>query len=174
MKRFCQRGNEAYPLSELQAAALLPQVKRVFEASKSMMDNGLEVIKESEEWPYLTSFSPNELLEKGAQTTFYKLPFFFGHKWGNGQSSDWENQDDSWREKFVQLANNKGLMVGKGYQGFHKRPPSRCRKIGNLENSRRAAKCTILLHHPLLRGSKLLLNQVISALGELGRTVPKF
>jgi hypothetical protein len=53
-------------------------------------------------------------------------------------------------DEFVAALHAEGLPIDRGFRGFVGRPSRRCRKVGDLTHSRRAAETTIVLHHPIL------------------------
>ena len=54
------------------------------------------------------------------------------------------------REQFLTAAQELGLPLDAGFRGFARRGSSRCRSLGDLQHARKAAECTVVLHHPIL------------------------
>ena len=138
MKIFGNRGNEAFPLSQLQAAALLPQLKTLDQKNKQRRSAVDLLIAETAEIPNLQGLG--EFLKNENRTpTFYKLPWLL-----DDVRSNWTRSD------FVKAIQAEGIAIDVGFRGFMRRSPRRCTQIGPLTNSRVAAQQTILLHHPVL------------------------
>ena len=146
-----ERGNDAYPFSALQAAALLPQLDLLAEFNSLRLKNSkrirdalmgskvFSVLKQ----PRNDQWSP----------AFYKYPLLVK-----------EGFD---RQSIIAQLRRLGVPADSGFRGFTKRSKRRCDRIGSLENSSRAASQTILLHHPVLLGCDELIEQIIAALKQL-------
>ena len=131
------RGNEAFPLSELQAAVLRPQLRKLDELNRQRLSS--------------VALLRKRLGEKGAlrwapassgqvSSAYFKLGAFL-----EPQTVD--------REAWVAEAVRNGVPVGSGFRGFYRRSARRCRQVGELVNSRRASERTVLMHHPALLGT---------------------
>ena len=129
---FCERGNHAFPLSEIQAALLLPQLEMLGERN-SMRRRSFEILQA--ETADLTQLTPLRA-EAGNQTTYYKVP--------------WLLCGDVSREEIIRAAQAQGVALDSGFRGFVRRSARRCRHADSLDHSRRAAESTLLLHHPVL------------------------
>ena len=176
-KIFSERGNLAFPLSELQAAVLLPQLDRLEERNAQRQEsvnlllsrtNGLQGLsragegkdkqpenlaqgKKAEAQPKRES---SELPDPENQRVYYKLAWRF----------EQEHFHPVNREDFLAAAEAEGLPIGSGFRGFTRRSQRRCRKVGNLEHSERAAEQTVLLHHTALLAPPATVHQVANAL----------
>jgi dTDP-4-amino-4,6-dideoxygalactose transaminase len=135
-KIFCERGNHAFPLSELQAAVLSPQITLLAEQNRRRLDNVARLRAALDDVPELV---PVSVLERGT-------PSYYKHAWRLAAA------DTHKRDMFLGHAQRLGLEIGAGFKGFGRRSARRCRRVGTLENSARAAEQTILLHHPVLLG----------------------
>jgi perosamine synthetase len=125
------RGNLAYPLSQLQAAALLPQLqmldglhrqrqhraRRFYERLVKAAEFGLPA------W------------EADGSPAFYKVPFTLTSRS---------------RDSFCLAAQQAGIPLFPGFRGFTTRSARRCRVPFELVNSRQLAAHTVLLHHAAL------------------------
>lgn len=131
-KIFCERGNNAFPLSELQAAVILPQLDQL-EPRNQLRIKRLQKLRGRLQ-PIAKCLRP--IAWCGDQPSFYK------HAW---------LCDTAQRVRYLtQKAESNGLPLGRGFRGFYKRPVSQARKIGELPQATVAAERTILLHHPIL------------------------
>jgi perosamine synthetase len=152
---WLQRGNHLCPLSELQAAVLLPQLDRLAERNARR----LRAVRLLEEWlhgvPGLQPFR-NRAREDG-QPVYYKLGFQFDAA-----------QFGLERERFVAALQEEGIAVDKGFRALHVgRSPSRWRSPGPLPQAERAQEGTVVLHHPILLGSDDELRQVVQAVEKI-------
>lgn len=141
-KIFNSRGNEAFPLSQLQAAVLLPQLEQLNESTIERGQAAAELIAATQDIEILSglsqvvdSYSANEMV-----TDYYKLPWLL-----KDRTNGWSRSD------FIAAVQAEGLPIDVGFRGFLRRSPRRCRRIGILVNSQVAAQQTLLLHHPILR-----------------------
>jgi perosamine synthetase len=150
-KVFSQRGNDVFPLSELQAAVLMPQLEQLDERNRTRLENATRL---------LSMLQGQEIIETVAvdsavgSPSFYKIGLLLNSKLGEGHS----------RAEHVAALRAEGLDVGEGFRGFHRRGSSRCRQVGTLPVARRAAEATILLHHPELLESAEMMDRVAQAL----------
>jgi perosamine synthetase len=125
------RGNLAYPLSELQAAAILPQLEmldafhlRRRQAAQRLID----LMRDDVELPAPSSNEHNS-------PVYYKFPLILPA----------ESRDPKCAQ-----AQHRGIPLFPGFRGFATRSSRRCRVIGSLDNSLRFATQTALLHHAAL------------------------
>jgi dTDP-4-amino-4,6-dideoxygalactose transaminase len=137
-KIYCQRGNHAYPLSELQAAVLLPQLEKLDKRNQARQRAVERLLSATSDLPGLKPSSGNRA--PAAVPSYYKLAWHYEPRELGGHSI----------EAFVAAAQAEGLPLDTGFRGFARRGQRRCRKVGGLEHSRRAAEATIILHHPIL------------------------
>lgn len=156
IKVYCERGNHAFPLSELQAAVLPPQIEKLAARNRKRRDNAQWLIEQCRPFPFLC---PLENPPDAGEPVFYKLPWLFESERLGGLS----------REAFVTAMRAEGAPLDVGFHGFTRRPASRCRKAGKLEHSARAAKATVLLHHPILLRPREDLEVVVAALASVHR-----
>lgn len=148
-KIFAERGNNAFPLSELQAAVLSPQLDRLDERNTQRQKNVILLTERLAELPGIDTLLPRE----EGRPVFYKLPFLLDKVVASAVS----------RDEFVEALKAEGAPVGAGFRGFVRRSVRRCRKVGDLANSRRAAEQTILLHHTALSAPPETVQQIAEA-----------
>lgn len=136
-KVFCEQGNHAFPLSELQAAVLLPQL------AKLATRNALRAESVDRLWQGLKGGAGLRRLVSraaAAEPAYYKLGFEYLVEEFDGRS----------RYEFIAAIQAEGVAIDAGFRGFALRSERRCRAATDLAHSRRAATAGLVLHHPLL------------------------
>ncbi|MFN3153394.1 DegT/DnrJ/EryC1/StrS family aminotransferase [Bremerella sp.] len=132
-KIFCERGNHAFPLSELQAAVLIPQLKRLDETNQARWSQVQQLRELLASWDdYLRPIE----LRTDSRPAFYKHA--------------WLAKSENLANVLARNAEQLDAPVSGGFHGFVKRPASQARKVGMLESAKEAASRTLLLHHPVL------------------------
>ncbi len=149
-KVFCERGNHAFPLSELQAAVLIPQLLKLGDRNTRRRYSVTHLLEQTNTISALHAVVGN-LPDNAA--SFYKLAW----RYDSRQCGGWP------REKFVAAVQAEGVSLDAGFRGFVRRG-NRCRRAGSLEHSTAAAENTVLLHHPVLLESDERVNLVAQAL----------
>lgn len=145
-----QRGNSLCPLSELQAAVLIPQLAKLDERNAQRAASLEQIRQTIGELPGLGLFSnaPGE-----NRPSYYKVGFQF----------------DAWRfglprERFVAALRAEGMAFDEGFAAAHVgRSPGRFRSPGELPEASRAHHGVVVLHHPVLLGSPTEIEQVATA-----------
>jgi dTDP-4-amino-4,6-dideoxygalactose transaminase len=150
IKVYCERGNHAFPLSELQAAVLGPQVEKLAARNRKRGENVEWLLERCRGFQFLR---PLQNPPGAGIPSYYKLAWLYEGGTLGGRS----------REQFLGVVQAEGVAVDVGFHGFVKRPASRCRKIGDLRHSARAAEATVLLHHPILLQPREELERVTAA-----------
>ena len=146
---FCQRGNEAFPLSQLQAATLSPQLDTLSDFTNQRNESVQHLVRATQKLDGLVGL---EQIANEVTPAFYKLPWLL-----KDQTSTWSRVD------FIAAISAEGVPIGEGFRGFLRRSPRRCRKVGTLANSEIASKQTVLLHHPVLLQDKTTLDLIATA-----------
>ena len=132
-KVFCERGNHAFPLSELQAAVLLPQLERLDAMNEQRGKQVHQLRGLLTEWDeYLRPVR----LSSGSEPAFYKHAWLAKH--------------ENIAKALTRNAQHLGAPLTSGFHGFVKRPKSQARKISPLASAEKAALRTVILHHPVL------------------------
>jgi dTDP-4-amino-4,6-dideoxygalactose transaminase len=149
-KIFCERGNHAFPLSELQAAVLIPQLAKLADRNNSRRKSVSKLIAATSGIEALTPVG--ELPDESA-ASYFKLAW----KYHPERCGGWS------REQFVAAVQAEGVSLDTGFRGFVRRG-NRCRRAGNLEHSSAAAEQTVILHHPVLLESEATVQQVAEIL----------
>ena len=148
-----QRGNDAYPLSELQAAVLVPQLDRLAERNQLRTENVSRLVGLLSDVAGLKSFvaaaesgDPRRALSDSSHETspgFYKLGFWFDAA-AFGYS----------RDDFACSMRSKGIALDPGFRALHRtHARGRFRAVDELQNATRADESILVLHHPVLLGS---------------------
>ena len=153
-KIFAERGNDAFPLSQLQAAVLIPQLETLASMNQTRNKNAQILIDQTNQiqslqglWQIANFHDPQAI-----NTAIYKLPWLL-------------KNEPAWpREDFIANLKAQGLPAGVGFRGFVRRSARRCRKIGSLDQSAIAAEQTVLLAHPLLLQPESVVEQAIKVI----------
>lgn len=149
-KIYAQRGNDAFPMSQLQAAALIPQFELLELRTQTRAASAKRLIDATSK---LAGLSPlNQIITK-ATPGIYKLPWLLDE-----DNLNWN------RSGFLAALVAEGIIIGEGFRGFTRRSTRRCRKAGSLEQSQLAADRTVLLHHPILLQPNSVVDQVAEAM----------
>jgi dTDP-4-amino-4,6-dideoxygalactose transaminase len=161
---FLQRGNVTAPLSELQAAVLLPQLDKLDArnaaraAAVGLLAAGLADV------PGLRPFV-NRGQGAGAETQpgYYKV----------GLQLDADAFGLS-RDRFVAAVRAEGVAVNEGFRALHVgRSPRRFRRAGGLDEAERAHWGAVVLHHPVLLGGAADVEEVVAALRKVRANAPR-
>ena len=182
-KVFLHRGVQQWAaLSELQAAALRPQLRMLADATARRAANVRHLL-EALSVPGLVPFSPLRFGEgpgeglplesnrtpqppslrgKGEPDTipaFYKLGFRYDSA-AFGLS----------RELFVKALRAEGVAFDVGFKALHVgRSPSRFRAVGDLPHATAAHHSCVILHHPVLGGTAADAARVADAVAKVYR-----
>jgi dTDP-4-amino-4,6-dideoxygalactose transaminase len=155
-KLFCEQGNNAFPLSELQAAVLLPQLNKL-DSRNARRRAAVAMLLES--LGELPGLDPVLISPALGEPSFYKVA--------------WRYDEDKFgrrsREVFVNAVRCEGIAIDAGFRGFMRRGSQRCRRTGDCTHSRRGAQSTVLLHHPILLQDDDSIDQVARAIRKVAR-----
>ena len=157
-KIFCEQGNHAFPLSELQAAVLLPQLAKL--ASR----NAIRAEAVRRFWQSLAGvpgLRPLVNRAAGAEPAYYKLGFeYLAEEFGARP-----------RDEFIAAIQAEGVAIDAGFRGFALRSPRRRRAAGDLPHSMRAATAGLVLHHPLLLAPDDAIERAASAVSKVAQAL---
>lgn len=157
IKIHCERGNDAYPLSELQAAVLAPQIQKLGTLNLQRLRAAKLLLAECAGLPDLV---PVEITRNDSVPAFYKLPWLLC-----GNSDDCDSAAfERIRGPFLAAVRAEGVALDEGFRGFARRTNQRCRTLGELRHARRAAAGTVILHHPVLLESDATIHLVAQAI----------
>lgn len=150
---YTERGNDAFPLSELQAAVLLPQLSSLADQAER---------RRSQAVPFCQSLEGSTAVEglrihDASQPDFYKVPLML-------------RQPES-KQSIIHALRSEGIVIDHGFRGFANRSARRCRQPTDLTNSLRAAESTLVLHHPCLLSEQFaaIADRVLSVIHEYQR-----
>ncbi|HEY8503332.1 MAG TPA: aminotransferase class I/II-fold pyridoxal phosphate-dependent enzyme [Gemmataceae bacterium] len=137
-------------LSELQAAVLLPQLRKLDERTARRAENARQLAEMLADVPGLVPFA-NRLPD--AVPAYYKLGFRYdAAAFGLG------------RGRFAAALRAEGVAFGEGFRALHVgRNPNRFRAAGGLAEAARAHHGCVVLHHPVLLGGPEELAEVVRA-----------
>ncbi|MCA9048565.1 MAG: aminotransferase class V-fold PLP-dependent enzyme [Planctomycetaceae bacterium] len=143
VRLYTQRGNDAYPLSEMQAAVLLPQLQKLEERNRLRADNVamlLHLLSSDRSLQPALSPDPRNLPD-GQLPAFYKVGFLTIAD-GDAALS---------REDVAARMRKSGIPLDAGFSALHKiHARSRFRAIGDLPNATDLHSRLLTLHHPVL------------------------
>ena len=146
---YCNRGNHAYPLSELQATVLLPQLERLDHRNRERSAGVSKLAEGLKPYPGLRLLDNRET---SAFPGYYKLGFQYDSGGFHGLP----------REMFVRAARAEGIEFNVGFRAFHLcRSSRRFRKAGALSFATIADANMLALHHPALLGGDEAIDQVM-------------
>ena len=148
-----QRGNILCPLSELQAAVLLPQLAKL-DARNAQRARAVQHLADLlSDVPGLRPFRNNV----AGSPAYYKVGFQLdGAEFGLD------------RPRLVAALRAEGIALEEGFPALHVgRSRKRFRAAGPLTEADRAHEATLVLHHPVLLGTEAELEEVATALKKI-------
>lgn len=156
VRRHVLRGNDAYPLSEIQAALIVPQLATLNAKNERRRK---AVSQLASELAGLEGLTPLQLPVEGLEPAYFKLGFDFNAS-AFGLS----------REHFVAALRAEGIAMDAGFRGNHLIHASRrFRAVGSLVESTRADQQIVNLHHPVLLEDAAAIQQVADAIRKVRR-----
>jgi dTDP-4-amino-4,6-dideoxygalactose transaminase len=160
LRLLLHRGNLVFPLSELQAAVLLPQLEKL-ESRNNIRGQAVECLKRRlASLPGVRPFA-NAVVD--SRPGYYKVGFQFDHA-AFGLP----------RERFVAAVRAEGVAVDEGFKGLHVgRSPSRFRAGSELNEAGRAHEGALVLHHPVLLRSEAELELVAASFAKIYANVKR-
>ncbi len=133
---YAQRGNDAYPLSEMQAAVLLPQLHQLDERNRYRRVS-VQLLAAN-----IPAASPIQLIhDKHVDTlaAYYKVAFLISHL---GKMDRYE---------YSQRMRALDVELDPGFSGLHLiHAKRRFRAVGSLPNATSLNELLLTLHHPVL------------------------
>jgi dTDP-4-amino-4,6-dideoxygalactose transaminase len=144
------RGNLVCPLSELQAAAVLPQLARL----DSRNEQRLRAVRWlTDALAGLPGVTPLTNHMDDSSPTYYKV--------------GWQYDSAMFglsRARLVAAMRAEGIALAEGFPAAHVgRSPRRFRRGSDLAEAERAHHGAVILHHPVLLGTPTDLQQVVTA-----------
>lgn len=196
-KIYCEQGNNAFPLSELQAAVLLPQlakldqrnlrrragVERLWRLLERMFAGEGDAPAE----PMPAAPAARQAARGGeAAVSAHPPPKPFRpipglrplvnraapcapayYKLGLKYVA--EELAGRARDEFAAAVQAEGVALEAGFRGFARRSGRRCRPANSLPHSRHAAEACVVLHHPVLLEPYDVIDQAGRALAKVIR-----
>ncbi len=155
-----QRGNHICPLSELQAAVLMPQLDRLAHHNARRLHAAQQLAQLLHGATGMTPFRNRPMQE--SMPVYYKMGFQYdAEAFGIG------------RERFVAALRAEGIALDEGFRALHvERSPQRWRGVAPLTEAERAHNGTVVLHHPVLLGDDEALAQVAQAVQKIRLQAP--
>jgi perosamine synthetase len=158
MKLAAVRGNDAYPLSEMQAAIILPQWRKLDADNKRRTEAARTLCR----WigrAEVRCVVPWIAEEEGA-IGLYKLGFRFDPAQCGGLS----------RDQFVHAVRAEGIPADAGFRALHlSHARRRFRQVGALPNATDLDASVVVLHHTALIGEESDLALVAAAFRKVER-----
>ncbi len=148
MRIHTWRGNEAVPMSELQAALLIPQLQQLheFNLARAAAVQGMLAEAGSADMPFRILVT-DEILQRQADhagravAVYYKLPVLLPSA-----------PDPQQRQRILQMAQERRVPLGQAFQALQTcSAKSRFRAAGSLNAASDLADRLLLLHHSVLR-----------------------
>jgi dTDP-4-amino-4,6-dideoxygalactose transaminase len=157
IRLYTQRGNDAYPLSEMQAAVLLPQLDALNERNVRRSRN-VTILSTRLEPTGLTR--PQSRADNHSVSVYYKVPLRYDPAaFGNVP-----------RDRFAEAVRAEGIAIDPGLRALHlTHARSRFRAIGELPVASEVDATVLTLHHPVLLGSETDVAQVSEAIDKIRR-----
>ncbi len=146
------RGNDAYPLSELQAAVLIPQLEQLPQDHRQRLQSANQLTEQLAPLSGIRLLAP-PLPE--SEPGFYKLGMLF-------EPSAFADLD---RSQFLAAMQAEGVAIDAGFRGFVRR--RRCRQAGKLTNAQIASANMLVLHHPVLVAGDEFVDRVATAFAKV-------
>ena len=165
IKIYSERGNQAFPLSELQAAVLRPQLKRLGEDTLRRAEAAARLAAALRAVPGVKVVGPTT---PPADNTAESLPAYYKL----GIWYDAAALGGTARADFLAAVQAEGVALHDGFRGFALRGARRCRKVGELPHSQAAAKQMTVLHHPVLLEPAATIDRVAAAIAKVASACP--
>lgn len=154
-----QRGNDAYPLTELQAALLLPQLARLDAWNARRQDAAARII---ESWAGIPGLRPFRSIAADSLPGYYKLGVQYDPRAFGGLS----------RDTFARAVRAEGIALDPGFRALHAtHSRRRFRAVGELTNATEADRNVLTLHHPVLLEGHPQLDAIGIAIRKVARHV---
>jgi perosamine synthetase len=148
------------PLSELQAAVLIPQLDRLPAMSELRQQRVGHLLERIRDIPGLRPFGP---APSESRPAYYKLGFYFD-----------ETAFGLSRDLFVKALRAEGIAFDPGFRALHVgRAAGRYRAAGSLANAEIAGRTVVGLHHPVLALGEAEVEQVAAAVRKTYRNAAR-
>lgn len=150
IRLYTQRGNDAYPLSEMQAAVLLPQLG-LLDSRNRQRQASVQFLSEQ-----LSADSSFQLIDDATamnSTAWYKVPFLWN--------------DERLTSRDALEAACESLPLDPGFPALHLiHAASRFRSVGDLPHATELHRRLLTLHHPILLAENSALLELAQCLND--------
>ncbi|WP_299465626.1 aminotransferase class I/II-fold pyridoxal phosphate-dependent enzyme [uncultured Gimesia sp.] len=142
VRLYSYRGNEAYPLTELQAGLLIPQLKSLQKHNQTRRENVNHLLLQLGKNSGLTGLVNAEHMNTDSSCPgYYKLGFLYHPELFAGVS----------RELFCQSMQAEGIALYPGFRALHAiHSRRRFKQAGELPIATACDHSLVVLHHPIL------------------------
>ncbi|MDA1016726.1 MAG: aminotransferase class V-fold PLP-dependent enzyme, partial [Planctomycetota bacterium] len=149
IRLYVARGNDAYPLSELQAIVLAPQLTFLDERNVARTRNARALAK------HLSATGLTAFAQASENSpAYYKLGLMYDPAAFSGLP----------RERFVDAIQAEGIAMSAGFRALHRiHSKRRFRQVGDLPFANDTDERIITLHHPILGGDDTDLTSIANA-----------
>jgi dTDP-4-amino-4,6-dideoxygalactose transaminase len=155
IRLYTQRGNEAYPLSEMQAAVLVPQLAQLTERNRRRSENVAALATR------LSAIDGLHLVQSpigSSSPVYYKV----GIRYCPAAFTNLP------RDRFTTALRAEGIAIDPGFRALHlTHARSRFRAVGELPVATEVDAAALTLHHPVLLGDEADIAQIVEALGKI-------
>ncbi|MEO2016507.1 MAG: aminotransferase class V-fold PLP-dependent enzyme [Fuerstiella sp.] len=157
IRLYTQRGNDAYPLSEMQSAVLLPQLQQLDERTHVRLQRVRQLLNAlPKDSPLKPALLPHPAENIDDVPAFYKVAFRFESEKADGRS----------REDFATVARQNGVALDSAFTALHKtHSQRRFRAVGDLSNAAALHEELMILHHPVLLQGADEIDALVAAIG---------
>jgi dTDP-4-amino-4,6-dideoxygalactose transaminase/thiol-disulfide isomerase/thioredoxin len=157
IRLYTQRGNDAYPLSEMQAAVLLPQYDRLVERNARRWKNASQLITWLGRAGGPSAF---QSADEHSFNVYYKLALWYDPAAFDGLP----------RDRFAEALRAEGVALDRGYRPVHLiHGRQRFRAVNDLPVATMLDERGLVLHHPVLLGDEGDLRQIVAAVDKIRR-----
>lgn len=157
IRLYSQRGNDAYPLSEMQAAVLLPQLQQLAKRTQVRLQRVRQLLNAlPDDSPLKPALLPHPSENSDDIPAFYKVAFRYQSDKADGRS----------REDFAALARQNAVALDPAFTALHKtHSQRRFRAVGELSNASALHEDLMTLHHPVLLQGADEIDALVAVLG---------
>lgn len=159
LQLLTQRGNDAYPLSEMQAAVLLPQLRKLPARNEQRTSGVLHLLSQFASSDKVSPVGglPNLTAASTDRPAYYKLPFLVR----DAISSDGKTA-------LVEEFHAASILLSHGFSALNRiHARSRFRASGRLDHAEDFASRLLTLHHPVLMQSSETLDRLAERIRQI-------
>jgi perosamine synthetase len=155
IRLYTQRGNQAYPLSEMQAAIVLPQLLQLNDRNAVRLERLWELVTALGDGGIRTAMNlRNAAGSVNNRPAFYKSAFLLP-----------TSVTETRQSQFCESARRAGVPVDPGFRGLHRiHSRQRFRAVGGLPNATQLHHRLITLHHTALLSSAETVREIAEIL----------